>query len=75
MRIGDLAEEFVILERDAGFILTAEDIIGTVERASMTMKELPGVVKKDNTLFINDGLIELRVEKVKDEDVFFRNLL
>jgi pyruvate kinase len=69
MRIGDLAEEFVILERDAGFILTAEDIIGTVERASMTMKELPGVVKKDNTLFLNDGLIELRVEKVKDEDI------
>jgi hypothetical protein len=33
MRIGDLAEEFVILERDAGFILTAEDIIGTAERA------------------------------------------
>jgi pyruvate kinase len=70
MRIGDLAEEFVILERDAGFILTAEDIIGTVERASMTMKELPGVVKKDNTLFLNDGLIELRVEKVKNEDIY-----
>ncbi len=69
MRIGDLAEEFVILERDANFILTAEDIIGTVERASMTMKELPGVVKKDDTLFLNDGLIELRVEKVKDEDI------
>lgn len=69
MRIGDLAEEFVILERDAGFILTAEDIIGTVERASITMKELPGVVKKGNTLFLNDGLIELLVEKVKHEDI------
>ena len=69
MRIGDLAEEFVMLERDARFTLTAADIIGTVERVSMTMKTLPGVVKKGNTLFLNDGLIELRVEEVDGEDI------
>ena len=28
MRIGDLTEEFVTLERDAHFTLTSEDIIG-----------------------------------------------
>ena len=69
MRIGDLAEDFVTLERDARFTLTADDIIGTVERVSMTMKELPGVVNKGDTLFINDGLIELRVEEVEGEDI------
>lgn len=72
MRIGDLAEDFVTLERDARFILTAEDIIGNVERVSMTMKELPGVVKKGNTLFLNDGLIELRVEAVEGDDIHCR---
>ncbi|MEA3468584.1 MAG: pyruvate kinase [Thermodesulfobacteriota bacterium] len=69
MRIRDLAEDFIILEQDARFTLTAEDIIGNVERVSMTMKNLPGVVKKGDTLFLNDGLIELRVEEVKGEDI------
>jgi len=69
MRIGDLADDFVILVGGRYFTLTAEDIIGTVERVSMTMKELPGVVKKGDTLFLNDGLIELCVEEVKGEDI------
>ena len=69
MRIGDLEEDFIILARNSRFILTAEDIIGTVKRVSMTMKELPGVVKKGDTLFLNDGLIELQVEGVEREDI------
>ena len=69
MRIGDLEEDVLFLERDARFTLTAEDIIGTVERVSMTMKELPGVVTQGNTLFLNDGLIELRVEEVEGQDI------
>ena len=69
MRIGDLTEDFVILERNAHFTLTAVNIIGNVKRVSITMKELPGVVKKEDTLFLNDGLIELRVEEVEREDI------
>ena len=69
MRIGDLAEEPVTLEQHAPFTLTAEDVIGTVERVSMTMKELPRVVKKGDTLFLNDGLIELRIEEVEGDDI------
>ena len=69
MRIGDLAEDFVILERDASFTLTSADIIGNLERVSITMKELPAVVNKGDTLFLNDGLIELRVEAVEGENI------
>ncbi len=69
MRIGDLAEDFVMLEKDARFTLTAEDTTGTAERVSMTMKALPGVVKNGDTLFLNDGLIELRVEQVEGDDI------
>ena len=69
MRIGDLADEFIILEKEARFTLTAEEIIGTVERVSMTMKTLPAVVKHGDTLFLNDGLIELRVEQVEGDDI------
>ena len=69
MRICDLAEEFITLEKDAPFILTAEEIIGDVKRVSMTMKGLPDVANKGDTLFLNDGLIELRVADVKGEDI------
>ncbi len=69
MRIGDLADDYINLEQGARFTLTAEDMLGTVERVSITMKDLPGVVNKGNTLFLNDGLIELRVEEVEGEDI------
>jgi len=69
MRIGELAEEFVFLEKEARFTLTAEETIGTVERVSMTMKALPAVVRNGDTLFLNDGLIELRVEQVEGDDI------
>jgi len=69
MRIGDLAEEFVTLERDARFTLSSADIIGNVDRVSITMKELFAVVKEGDTLFLNDGLIELRVQEVANEDI------
>jgi pyruvate kinase len=69
MRIGDLQDDLIVLVQGARFTLTAEDIVGTVERVSMTMKELPGVVKKGDTLFLNDGLIELRVAEVQGEDI------
>jgi len=69
MRIGDLAEEYVTLEKGTRFTLTTEDVSGTVERVSITMKALPGVVKNGDTLFLSDGLIELRVEQVNGEDI------
>jgi pyruvate kinase len=69
MRIGDLAEDPVSLETGASFTLTAKEIIGSRSRVSMTMKELPGVVKANDTLFLNDGLIQLQVVNVKGEDI------
>lgn len=69
MRIGDLEDDFVVLKRNAHFTLTTEDIIGNVSRVSMTMKELPGVVKRGDTLFLNDGLIELQIEEVEGENI------
>ncbi len=72
MRIGDFAEDFVILARNDRFTLTSDNVTGDVHRVSMTMKELPGVVKADDTLFLNDGMIELRVEEIKGNDIICR---
>ncbi|MCD6389896.1 MAG: pyruvate kinase [Desulfobulbaceae bacterium] len=69
MRIGDFAEEPVALDNGTRFTLTAEDILGSRDRVSMTMKQLPGVVKKEDILFLNDGLIQLRVDEVEGLDI------
>ncbi len=69
MRIRELEGEFITLIKGADFILSSKELVGNVKRVSMTMKELPRVVKKGDTLFLNDGLIELRVRKIEEEDI------
>ena len=72
MRIGDLQEESVMLKHDARFTLTTEKITGTADRVFVTMQELPEAVKQGDTIFLNDGLIELRVEEVEGCDIHCR---
>ncbi len=69
MRIGELKEEPIELEVGAELILTTEDIVGDKQRVSVTFKELPGIVKTGDKLFLNDGLISLRVNRIEGNDV------
>ena len=69
MRIGDFEKEPVLLEKGAQFTLAARDIKGTDKIVSMTMKELPQAVKNGDILFLNDGLIQLRVKEVHGDDI------
>jgi pyruvate kinase len=69
MRIGDFEKEPVLLEKGARFTLTARDLKGTAEIVSMTMKELPRAVSRGDILFLNDGLIQLQVDKVEGDDI------
>jgi pyruvate kinase len=68
MRIGELSEpvELLIGER---FTLTTEEIIGDKHRVSVSLKELPGIVNPGDKLFLNDGLISLKVEQIQDNEV------
>ncbi len=69
IRIGQLAEEPVELKPGDPFSLTTEDIVGDASRVSVTFPRLPEAVKAGDRLFLNDGIIELRVEKVEGRDV------
>ncbi len=69
MRIGNFEEEPVLLEKDATFTLTTDQISGTVEQVSITMMKLPQVVKPGDTLFLNDGLIQLSVVDATTTDI------
>lgn len=69
MRIGQLGCEPVELRPEDRFTLTTEDIIGDVDRVSVTFPELPRVVEHGATLYLNDGLIQLEVENVEGNGV------
>ena len=69
MRIGQLAGEPIELKPGDHFILTSEEIQGDAGRVSVSFSRLPEVVNPGATLFLNDGLIQLEVEKVEGNDV------
>ena len=69
MRIGKIDPEPIQLHAGEKFILTAEEIVGTPERVSVSFKRLPRVVKPGDRLYLNDGLVQLIVEQVTDGEV------
>jgi len=74
IRIGQLAEEPVELKPGAFFTLTTQDIVGDSGRVSVTFSHLPKTVKPGDTLFLNDGLIQLEVVKPEGSEVQCRVL-
>src|SRR5947208_15757320 len=64
MRLGKIDPEPIQLSPGDYFSLTTDDVIGNADRASMTFKSLPQVVKPDDRLFLNDGLVQLVVKRV-----------
>jgi pyruvate kinase len=61
IRLGQFAEEPVKLRAGDTFTLTTEEIEGTVDHVSVTFAELPQAVRPGNRLFLNDGLIQIKV--------------
>ena len=69
MRVGQISPEPIHLTPGDVFTLTTEDVVGTQQRVSMSFPRLPSVVKPGDRLFLNDGLVQLVVERVTGCDV------
>jgi pyruvate kinase len=69
MRLGKIDPEPIQLVPGDKFTLTTEEIVGNAQRVSMSFEPLPRVVKPGNRLFLNDGLVQLVVERVEGNDV------
>ena len=69
MRVGKIEPEPIQLRPGESFTLTSEDIVGNAQRVSMSFERLPQVVKPGDRLFLNDGLVQLVVERVAGNDV------
>jgi pyruvate kinase len=69
MRVGKIEPEPIQLAPGDAFTLTSEDLVGNQQRVSMSFARLPQVVKPGHRLFLNDGLVQLVVERVVGHDV------
>jgi pyruvate kinase len=64
LRLGEIDPEPIQLLPGAHFTLTSEDIVGDAQRASTSFEQLSHVVKPRDRIFLNDGLVQLVVERV-----------
>jgi len=69
IRLGIMEPDPIHLTSGDSFTLTSEQLIGNNRRASMSFEPLPRVVKGGDRLFLNDGLVQLLVDRVEGKEV------
>ena len=70
IRIKQFKDGKILLNPKDKFILTTKDVLGDQKRVSVTYKNLPKILKNGTKILLNDGNIELKVEKVKNDDIY-----
>ena len=75
IRIGQFSQEPIQLKPGDLFTLTTEQSAGNESRVSVTFEPLLKAVKPGDTVFLNDGFIQLEVVKVEGKDVKCRVLV
>ena len=69
IRIKQFKKGSINLKEKEQFILTTNEVIGDKTQVSVTYKNLPKILSKDAKILLNDGNIELKVEKIVKNDI------
>ncbi|NLW55743.1 MAG: pyruvate kinase [Firmicutes bacterium] len=69
IRTGRFTHGETSLKKGERFILSNEDIIGDQTKCSVTYKDLHKDVKKHDRILLNDGRVELMVERIEGSDI------
>ncbi|MEO0278888.1 MAG: pyruvate kinase, partial [candidate division WOR-3 bacterium] len=69
IRLGKLNPSPILLTKGQKFVLTEEEIVGSWETASINLKGFTSLVKERDSIFINDGEVELIVERIDDKAI------
>jgi pyruvate kinase len=75
IRIGMLEHEPVELNTGDDFTLTTQEILGDARRVSVTFAGLPQAVKPGDSLYLNDGFIQLEVVESAGSEIVCRVLV
>ncbi len=69
IRLRDFENGKVELQAGQTFTLTTDEMLGTNEKASISYKNLKNDIEVGSTILIDDGLIEMTVEKITGKDI------
>lgn len=69
IRLGNFEQGSVVLKVGSRFTITTDNILGDIDRCSTTYAGLPGDVRTNDLLLVDDGRILLRVESVEGNDI------
>ena len=69
IRLGKIEGGKTVLKDGDPFTLTTEQIVGDNTHASVSFQDLTKDVKEGDRILIDDGLIELQVQKVSDKEI------
>ena len=75
IRIGEMPEEGVLLEKNQDFFLTTDEKCIKKNYAYVSLEQLPKDVKKGEKILLDDGKIHLMVEKTNNEDTIKTKVL
>ncbi len=75
IRIGKLQDEPLVLKRGDTVTLTTEKILGTASRIPVNYPRLPESVAPGSRVYLDDGLMKLRVQEVVSHEVRCRVLI
>lgn len=69
IRIGDFKDGKIELKKGQTFTFTTREIEGNENQVSITFKELPKDVEIGTRILVDDGLVEMHVQKITDTDI------
>jgi pyruvate kinase len=69
IRVGEVTKG-TVLEKNESIILTTEKCIGTSEKVFVNYKKLPQEVSKGATIKVDDGKLELFVERISGNNIY-----
>lgn len=69
IRLGDFEGGKAVLTAGDTFTLTTETVLGTAAKATVSFKDLPRDVKPGDRILLDDGLIELTVQKTDGNEI------
>jgi pyruvate kinase len=69
IRLGKLQESRYVLQAHDRIVLTTEVIVGDGKRVSVSYSEMPNILREGDKILLDDGLIELRVERCEGSEI------
>lgn len=74
-RIGIFENHSILLNDGDTFTLTTDEIIGNQEKVSVSYSNLINELESGMTILVNDGLVELQVEKIEGNDAICKVII